>query len=113
MHVGHMACHVSTCMTLLKAINMGVPIQFVGSSKKKEEEGKREREERKRERAKRKGEMEEKKRKAKKEREEKKKEEKKRKECRTVSRPKQQRTRNCVTRGRFPSTLVILHLGVV
>ena len=41
MHVGHMACHVSTCMALLKAINMGVSIQFVGSIKKKEEEGKR------------------------------------------------------------------------
>ena len=36
-----MASHVSTCMALLKAINMGVPIQFVGSSKKKEEGGRK------------------------------------------------------------------------
>ena len=77
MHVGHMACHVSSCMALLKPINMGVPIQFGGqqdsvrgSSKKKEEEGKREREERKRESEERKGEREEKKRKGKKKREE-------------------------------------------
>ena len=51
----HMACHVSTCMALLKSIYMRSQIQFVGggeqasvrgSSKEKEEGGKREREER-------------------------------------------------------------------
>ena len=36
-----MASHVSTCMALLNAINMGVPIQFVGSSKKNEEGGRK------------------------------------------------------------------------
>ena len=134
MHLGHMAshvcgtwqamcvtpaCHVSSCMSLLKPINMGVPIQFGGqqdsvrgSSKKKEEEGKREREERKRER-------EEKKRKGKKKREEEErggreeKKKRKRKKCCAVSRPGWQRTRNYATRGRFPPTLVILRLGAV
>ena len=42
----HMACHVLTCMALLRAINMGVPIQFVGvarfSSWEQQEEGGRE-----------------------------------------------------------------------
>ena len=28
--VWHMACHVSSCLALLRPINMGVPIQFVG-----------------------------------------------------------------------------------
>ena len=37
----------------------------------------------------------------------------KRKECHAVSKPGQQRTRNCATRGRFPPTLVILRLGAV
>ena len=49
MHVGHMACHVSTCMALLKAIYMGVPIQFVEGSKNKRKEGERENKEGKRE----------------------------------------------------------------
>ena len=35
----------------------------------------------------------------------------KREECRVVSRPIWQRTRNCATRGNFPTTLVILRLG--
>ena len=46
-------------------------------------------------------------------RKEKKKEVRERKECYTVSRPGQQRTRNCSTSGRFPSTLVILRLGAM
>ena len=58
MHVGHMACHVSSCMALLNPINRGFQFSLWessisvrgGSSKEKEEEGKREREERKRER---------------------------------------------------------------
>ena len=37
----------------------------------------------------------------------------KRKECCVVNKPGRQRTRNCVTRGRFPPTLVILRLGAV
>ena len=37
----------------------------------------------------------------------------KRKECCAVRRPGRQRTRNCATRGRFPPTMVILHLGAV
>ena len=37
----------------------------------------------------------------------------KEKECRAVRRPRLQRTRNYATRGRFPPTLVILHLGAV
>ena len=41
-----MACHVSSCMTLLKPINIGVPIQFWGaarfSSWEQPEEGGRE-----------------------------------------------------------------------
>ena len=31
-HVGHMASHVSSCMVLLRPINMGVPIQFRGAT---------------------------------------------------------------------------------
>ena len=37
----------------------------------------------------------------------------KRRECCVVSRPGLRRTRNCATRGRFSSTLVILRLGAV
>ena len=66
-----------------------------GSNKEKEEEGKREREERKRERRKRRKRGKRK---------------RKRKECRMVSRPRRQRTRNYATRGRFPPTFVILRL---
>ena len=89
-----------------------------GSSKEEEEEGKRGREERRREREERKGEREEKGRKGKKKREEERgrreeKERGKRKECCAVSISGWQRTRNCVTRGRFPPTLVILYLGAV
>ena len=94
-----MASHVSSCMALLKPINMGVPIQFGGqqdsvrgSSKKKKEEGKREREKRKREREERKGEREEKKRKGKKKREEGEKERKKKEEKEGVLRNEQTRT---------------------
>ena len=118
----HMACHVSSCMTLLNPINRGFQFSLWessisvrgGSSKEKEEEGKREREERKRERVERKVEREENKKKER--RKEKKKgedERKKRKskECCTVSRPGRQKTQNCATRGRFPPTLVILRLG--
>ena len=43
MHVGHMACHVSTCMAHLKAINMELFVQ-AGSSKKEKERKKNERE---------------------------------------------------------------------
>ena len=84
----HMACHVSSCMTLLNPINRGFQFSLWessisvrgGSSKEKEEEGKREREERKRERVERKVEREENKKKGKKkgEDERKKKEEKQR-----------------------------------
>ena len=76
--VWHMACHVSSCMTLLNPINRGFQFSLWessisvrgGSSKEKEEEGKREREERKRERVERKVEREENKKKGKKKREE-------------------------------------------
>ena len=37
----------------------------------------------------------------------------KRKECCAVSRPRRKRTQNCAIGGRFPPTLVILHLGAV
>ena len=89
-----------------------------GSSKEKEEEGKRGREERRREREERKGEREEKGGKRKEEKRRRKgrkrgKRKRKRKECCIVSRPGRQRTRNCATRGRFPPTLVILRLGAV
>ena len=36
MHVGHMACHVSTCMAHVKAINMELFVQGGGSKKEKE-----------------------------------------------------------------------------
>ena len=63
----------------------------------------------------RKKEREEKKRKEKRRRKMRKRGKRKRKmrECRAVSKPKRQRTRNCATRSRFPPTLVILRLGVV
>ena len=49
MHVGHMACHVSTCMAHVKAINMEMFVQGGGSKKEKEGKKKeRERKERKR-----------------------------------------------------------------
>ena len=92
-----------------------------GSSKEKEEEGKRGREERRREREEMKGEREEKGGKRRKKKEEKRrikgrkrgKRKRKMKECYTVSRPGRPRTRNCATRGRFTPTLVILRLGAV
>ena len=65
--------HGMPCVNMhgtFESYKYGVPIQFVGSSKKKEEEGKREREERKRKMEERKGEREEKKREGKKKREE-------------------------------------------
>ena len=45
-HVGHMACHVSTCMAHLKAINMVLFVE--GGSNKRENEGKKKERERKR-----------------------------------------------------------------
>ena len=80
-----------------------------GSSKEKEEEG------RKGEEKGRKGKEKGRRREEKERRKDKKKgeEERKRKECCAVSRPGWQRTRNCATRGRFPPTLVILRLGAV
>ena len=79
---------------------MGAPIQFVeqqeGGGREKRKGGKeKKREEEKRRRKRRK----------------KGKRKRKRKECRAVSRPTRQKTRNCATRGRFPPTLVILSLG--
>ena len=72
-----------------------------GSSKEKEEEGKREMKERK-------GEREEEKRRKKGRKRGKIK--RKRKECYVVSKPGRQRTQNCAAKGRFPPTLVILRL---
>ena len=129
-----MASHVSTCMALLKPIYMGSQIQFVGgggggggggaaSFSPWEQQGEGGgREKRKGGKEKRKGGKErrkggkEKKRKEEKRGKKKRKRGKgkrKRKECHAVSRPERRRTRNCATRGRFPSTLVILRLGAV
>ena len=87
-----------------------------GSSKEKEEEGKREgggKEKRKGGKERRKGGKEKKRKEEKRRRKGRKrgKRKRKRKECYAVSRPGRQRTRNCATRGRFPLTLIILHLG--
>ena len=79
--------------------------------KEKEEERKRESEERKGGREARKGERKEEKRRRKGRKRVKRK--RKRKECCVVSSPGRQSTQNCPTRGRFPPTLVILHLGAV
>ena len=91
-------------MVLLKVINMGVPIQFMGEQQ--EEGGGRE---------KRKGGKEKKRKEDNKRRKMRKrgKRKRKRKECGAVSRPRRQITLNCATRGRFPHTLVILCLGAV
>ena len=127
MHVGHMESHVSSCMALLKPINRGVPIQFMGAKiqfvggaarrrrRKGKEKGRRGKEKG------RKGKEKWRKRKEKKRKEEKRKRKgrkrgkrkRKMKECCAVSRPRWKRTRKCATRGRFPSTLVILRLGAV
>ena len=72
---------------------------------KKEEEGKREKEERKGKREERRENRRKMRKKEKKER--------KMKECHAVSKPKRQRTQNCATRGRFPPTSIILHLGAM
>ena len=77
------------------------------------EERRREREGKGKEKERRREEKERKKEKKKGEEERKKKRKRERKECCAVSRPGRQRTRNCATRGRFPSTLVILRLGAV
>ena len=98
--------HGMPCVNMhgtFEGYKMGAPIQIVeqqgegggrekrkGGKEKKRKEGKRRRKRRKRGKRKR-----------------------KRKECRAVSRPRRQRTRNCATRGRFPHTLVILRLGAV
>ena len=89
-----------------------------GSSKEKRKGGKEKEEERRREREERKGGREERKREMKEEKRRIKgrkrgKRKRKRKECCTMSRPGRQRTQNCATKGRFPPTLVILHLGAV
>ena len=82
-----------------------------GREKEKEVERRREREEREGGREERRGERKEEKRREKGRKRGKRK--RKRKECCAVSRPGRQRTRNCVTGGRFPPTLVILRLGAV
>ena len=41
MHVGHMACHVSTCMALENAINIVWELFVEGGSSNKEKEGKK------------------------------------------------------------------------
>ena len=112
--------HGMPCVNMhgnLEGYKRGVPIQFVGeaasfSSWEQQREGGG-REERKRGKEKRKGGNERRKggRKEKKKGEEERKRKRKRKECCVVSRPGRQRTRNCAARGRFPPTLVILHLG--
>ena len=120
--VWHMAGHVSSCMAMLRPINIrlgggGSKFSSWGSSKGKEEEGKRERKERRRKGGKerRKGGKEKKRIEEKRKRKGRKREKRKRKrkECCAVSRPGRQRTRNCATRGRFPPTLIILRLGAV
>ena len=126
-----MASHVSQCMAKAYAcgthgkpcVNMHGSFEdyitgfswAIRTSKGKQQEEGGGREKRKGGKEKRKG-GEEKKRKEEKRRRKRRKKGKrkrKRKECRTVSRPRRQRTRNCATRGRFPPTLVILRLGVV
>ena len=82
-----------------------------GREKEKEEERRREIEERDGGREEMGGERKEEKRSGKGRKRGKRK--RKRKECCAVSRPGQQRTQNCATRGRLPSTLVILRLGAV
>ena len=52
MHVGHMECHVSTCMAHVKAINMEMFVQGGGSKKEKEGKKKKERERKERKRGK-------------------------------------------------------------
>ena len=132
MHVGHMASHVcdtwqAMCVTHgMPCVNMhgtfegykrGAPIQFLekqgeGGGREKRRGGK---EKRKGGKEKRKGGKEMKREEETMRRKKRKrgKRNRKRKECRAVSRPRQQRTQNYATRGRFPHTLVILCLGVV
>ena len=122
--------HGMPCVTmhgLLKAYIKGVSKSICGEGAARsspwEQQGegggrKRGREEKRREREERKGEREENGGKGKKKREEERggREEKERgkmKECCAASRPGRQRTRNEATRGRFPPTLVILHLGAM
>ena len=83
--------------------------------KREREERRREREERRREREERKGENEKKKKENERRRKGRKKgkRKRKRKECCAMRRLGWKRTWNCVARGRFPPTLVILRLGVV
>ena len=126
-----MASHVSQCMAKAYACGThGMPcVNMHGSfedyirgfswaiytSKGEEQEEGRGRERRKGGKERRK-EGEEKKRKEEKRRRKRRKRGKRKrkgKECRTVSRPRRQRTRNCATRGRFPPTLVILCLEAV
>ena len=109
----HAMCHTHglSCVNMhvtFEAYIYGVPIQFVeqqgeGGGREKRKGGKE----------KRKGGKENKREQEKRRRKRRKrgKRKRKRKECRAVSRPRQQRTRNCATRGRFPPTLVILRLG--
>ena len=86
-----------------------------GSSKEKEEEGRKgeEKGRKGKEKERRREENERRKEKKKGEEERKKKKKRERKECCAVSRPGRQRTRNCATRGRFAPTLVILRLRAV
>ena len=50
MHVGHMACHVSICMTHLKAINMMLFVERKESKEKEEMKGERDKKKGKKER---------------------------------------------------------------
>ena len=105
--------HGMPCVNMhgtFEGYKMGAPIQFVeqqgeGGGREKRKGGKE----------KRKGGKEKKRKERKRRRKRRKrgKRKRKRKECRAVSRPKRQRTRNYATRGRFPHTLVILRLGAV
>ena len=81
-----------------------------GSSKEKEEEGRKGEEKGRKGKEKGRKRKEEKRRRKGRKRGKRK---RKRKECCAVSRPGRQRIRNCATRGRFPPTLVILRLGAV
>ena len=98
----------------MKAKNMGMGSSFHtaassvrGSSKEKEEEGRKGEEKGRKGKEKWRKRKEEKRRRKGRKRGKRK---RKRKECCAVSRPGRQRTRNCAIRGRFPPTLVILRL---
>ena len=90
---------MSTCMEGASSMNRSQTIRRRGKEKGRKGKEKGGKEEKKKE---------EKRRKMRKKKRKRGKGKRKKKECRAVSRTGLQRTRNCATRGRFPSTPVIL-----